>query len=118
MLAGLPFSLQIFPVSIILNSLYRLNEVERNVSRPLLFSDYPEDGGSKLLWQGSTCNQSPLLHIHEYLTHVYNDVVDRTSLNKQGYDKQTKLIKRRHTISEYIVIKYIREDRRKDIKIN
>lgn len=48
-LAGLPFSLQIYPISKILNSLCRLNETGRIVSRPLLFSDYPEDGGNKLL---------------------------------------------------------------------
>jgi len=105
MLAGLPFSLQLFPVSIIFNSLYRINETGGDISRPLLFSDYSEAGGSKLLWKGSTCTQSPLLHIHEYLTHLSKGVVDITSLNKQGYDKQTKHIKRRRTIRGYIVIK-------------
>jgi len=49
MLAGLPFSWQPFQVSIILNSPYRINETGRKVSRPLLFSDYPEDGGSMLV---------------------------------------------------------------------
>lgn len=117
MLVGLPFSLQLFPVTAI-NSLYRLNETERNVNRPfLLFSDYPEDGSSKLFWKGGTCTQYPLLHIQEDLTHFSNDVVDRTStsLNKQGYDKQNNHTKRRRKISEYTVI---RHDRRKDIKIN
>jgi hypothetical protein len=49
---------------------------------------------------------------------ISNDVGDRTSLNKQGYNKQIKHVKGRRTISEYIVIKYIRQDRRMDIKIN
>ena len=115
MLAGLPFSLQLFPVSII-NSLYRLNETERKVCRPLLlFSDYSEDGGSKLFRKGSTCTRYPLLHIQEDLTHLSNDVVDRTSLNKRGCDKQINHTKRRRKISEYTAT---RQDRRNGIKIN